>query len=164
MYRQRAIENALQNIALDQEQSVSSFTVIENGQMLIDQIQSRSSTGVLSYTVSDEKKTNSHYYVTIDAIIRDGIEPDTGKVANLKCRNTTIDAVDYSASINLDLQKLPAWVLISEAWLKNKLRVIILYLACYQQTKKLENIIGYIHMILMTFLMKTIFREIYINF
>ena len=128
MYRQRAIENALQNIALDQEQSVSIFTVIENGQMLIDQIQSRSSTGVLSYTVSDEKKTNSHYYVTIDAIVKDGIEPDKGKVANLKCRNTTIDTVDYSASINLDLQKLPAWVLISEAWLKNKLRVIILFL------------------------------------
>ena len=121
VYRQRAIENALQNIALDQEQSVSSFTVIENGQMLIDQIQSRSSAGVLSYTVSDEKKTNSHYYVTIDAIIRDGIEPDTGKVANLKCRNTTIDAVDYSASINLDLQKLPAWVLISEAWIKEQI-------------------------------------------
>ena len=36
-------------IALDQEQSVSSFTVIENGQMLIDQIQSRSSAGVLRY-------------------------------------------------------------------------------------------------------------------
>ena len=55
VYRQRAIENALQNIALNQEQSVSSFTVVENGQMLIDQIQSRSSTGILSYTVSDEK-------------------------------------------------------------------------------------------------------------
>jgi hypothetical protein len=121
VYRQRAIENALQNIALDQEQSVSSFTVIENGQMLIDQIQSRSSTGVLSYTVSDEKKTNTHYYVTIDAVIKNGIEPDKGKVANVKCRNTTIDAVDYSASINLDLRKLPAWVLISEAWLKGQI-------------------------------------------
>lgn len=121
VYRQRAIENALQNIALNQEQSVSSFTVVENGQMLIDQIQSRSSTGILSYTVSNEKKTNTHYYVTIDAVIEDGIKPHNGKLANLKCRNTKIDAVDYAVSFNLDLQKLPAWVLISEAWLKEQI-------------------------------------------
>ena len=83
--------------------------------------------------------------MTIDAIIRDGIEPDTGKVANLKCRNTTIDAVDYSASINLDLQKLPAWVLISEAWLKEQIESYNTLPRLLPANKKLEDIVGYIH-------------------
>ena len=50
-YRKRAIENALQNIALEREQALTSFTIIENGQMLLDQVRSTSKTGVVSYKI-----------------------------------------------------------------------------------------------------------------
>ena len=41
-YRKRAIENALQNIAFEREQALTSFTIIENGQLLLDQVRSTS--------------------------------------------------------------------------------------------------------------------------
>ena len=50
-YRKRAIENALQNIALEREQALTSFTIIENGQMLLDQVRSTSKTGIVSYKI-----------------------------------------------------------------------------------------------------------------
>ena len=56
IYRKRAIENALQNIAFNREQALTSFTIIENGQMLIDQIQTTSKTGILSFKVIKEQK------------------------------------------------------------------------------------------------------------
>jgi len=55
-YRKRAIENALQNIALEREQALTSFTVIENGQMLLDQVRSTSKTGIVSYKILKEAK------------------------------------------------------------------------------------------------------------
>ena len=47
-FRKRAIENALQNIAFEREQALTSFTIIENGQMLLDQVRSTSKAGILS--------------------------------------------------------------------------------------------------------------------
>ena len=55
-YRKRAIENALQNIALEREQALTSFTIIENGQMLLDQVRSTSKTGIVSYKILKEAK------------------------------------------------------------------------------------------------------------
>ena len=55
-YRKRAIENALQNIAFDREQALTSFTIIENGQMLLDQVRSTSKAGILSYKILKEEK------------------------------------------------------------------------------------------------------------
>ena len=69
IYRQRAIEDALQNITVDREQQLTSFTIVENGQMLLDQIQSTSKMGVLGYKVLNEKQKNNIYTVTIEAVI-----------------------------------------------------------------------------------------------
>ena len=55
-YRKRAIENALQNIALEREQALTSFTIIENGQMLLDQVRSTSKAGIVSYKILKEAK------------------------------------------------------------------------------------------------------------
>ena len=64
-YKKRAIENALQNIALEREQALTSFTIIENGQMLLDQVRSTSQLGILSYKILKESKKDNKYYVKI---------------------------------------------------------------------------------------------------
>ena len=74
IYRKRAIENALQNIAISTGQELTSFTIVENGQMLIDQIQSTSTLGVLSYKVLSERKKNKQYHVKIEAIVGDQLK------------------------------------------------------------------------------------------
>ena len=70
-FRKRAIENALQNIAFEREQALTSFTIIENGQMLLDQVRSTSKAGILSYKILNEGKKNNTYYVKIEAVVRD---------------------------------------------------------------------------------------------
>ena len=70
-YRKRAIENALQNIAFEREQALTSFTIIENGQLLLDQVRSTSRAGILSYKVLKEERKNKTYYVKIEAVVRD---------------------------------------------------------------------------------------------
>jgi hypothetical protein len=64
-YRKRAIENALQNIAFEREQALTSFTIIENGQLLLDQVRSTSKAGILSYKVLREERKNKTYYVKL---------------------------------------------------------------------------------------------------
>ena len=68
-YRKRAIENALQNIAFEREQALTSFTIIENGQLLLDQVRSTSRAGILSYKVLREERKNKNYYVKILSLI-----------------------------------------------------------------------------------------------
>lgn len=58
-YRKLAIEDALQNISTNQNIRLNSFSLVENGKILVDQIQSSSSIEILSFEVIDEKiKTN----------------------------------------------------------------------------------------------------------
>ena len=42
VFRTRAIENALQKIVLESGQDLNSFSIVENGKVLLDQIQTRS--------------------------------------------------------------------------------------------------------------------------
>ena len=85
-YRKRAVENALQNIALEREQALTSFSIVENGQMLFDQVQSISRAGILSYEIIDEKKKNHNYHVTIEAVVEDFSQKNSQSNVVLPCR------------------------------------------------------------------------------
>ena len=51
IFRTRAIENALQKIVLESGQDLKSFSIVENGKVLLDQIQARSTVKVLQYDI-----------------------------------------------------------------------------------------------------------------
>ena len=68
-YRKLAIEDALQNISTNQNIKLNSFSLVENGKILVDQIQSSSSIEILSFEVIDEKIKSNIFHVTIEALI-----------------------------------------------------------------------------------------------
>jgi hypothetical protein len=120
-YRKRAIENALQNIALEREQALTSFTVIENGQMLLDQVRSTSKTGILSYKILNEAERNKTYYVKIEAIVRDADQYGESRDNAVICRKTNLPAIDLDLALSIDRQQFPPWMDLNVAWLKDKI-------------------------------------------
>ena len=117
IYRTRAIENALQKIVLESSQDINSFSIVENGKVLLDQIQTRSNVKVLQYEIVEETIKNKKYHVTVEALIgRDQSTP--GKKI---CKKATVGSVDFSLKIQADNNDFPAWAYISKNWLLNEL-------------------------------------------
>ena len=103
-YRKRAIENALQNIAFEREQALTSFTIIENGQLLLDQVRSTSKAGILSYKVLKEERKNKTYYVKIEAVVRDSNDLSNNQIQSAFCRKTNVSKVDLDLDLFIDTQ------------------------------------------------------------
>ena len=51
LFRTRAIENALKQVVLGSDQSLNSFSVVENGKVMLDQIQTSSNIKIVQYDV-----------------------------------------------------------------------------------------------------------------
>ena len=121
-YRKRAIENALQNIAFEREHALTSFTIIENGQLLLDQVRSTSRAGILSYKVLNEERKNKTYYVKIEAVVRDSNDGINNQIQTDFCRKTNISKVDLDIALYLDPQQFPHWMNLDIAWLKSEIK------------------------------------------
>ena len=117
-YRQRAIENALQSIINDKNLYLNSFSIVENGQVLFDQIQSKSTASILSFEVTDEYAKDNIYYVNIKAIV----DEDLTSSNKATCRKTQISEVDVSISLLGNSVKFPAWFLLSDDWLETEIK------------------------------------------
>ena len=120
-YRKRAIENALQNIAFEREQALTSFTIIENGQLLLDQVRSTSRAGILSYKVLEEERKNKTYYVKIEAVVRDPNDMSEDHIQADFCRKTNVSMVDLDLDLYIDPQQFPHWMNLDTAWLKSEI-------------------------------------------
>ena len=114
-YRKRAIENAIQNIAFEREQALTSFTIIENGQLLLDQVRSTSRAGILSYKVLKEERKNKTYYVKIEAVVRDSKDGNNDQIQSDFCRKTNISMVSLDVALYLDPQQFPHWMNLDKA-------------------------------------------------
>ena len=117
-YKDRAIANALQNIINDEWQSLSSFSIVENGRILFDQIQSSSKARILSYEVIDEYQKKNIYYVKIEALL----DKNFTSVEEKTCRETQIPQVDLSLSIRGNTLKFPAWFSLNKNFLESELK------------------------------------------
>ena len=120
-YRKLAIEDALQNISSSQSIELNSFSLIENGKVLIDQIQSTSSIEILNFEVIQEKIKSDIFYVTIEALIQDRRNNSDDFNPSSKCRQTKFKELDLISKIRLDRQKFPVWFDFDERWLRKKI-------------------------------------------
>ncbi len=121
IYRKRALENALQNIAISRGQALTSFTIIENGRILFDQIQSTSKAGILSYQILSEHKKNKQYFVKIKAVVEEQKNSTKNTELSTSCRHTEFPAVDLTLKIKIDSQQFPPWTGLDGNWIFNEL-------------------------------------------
>ena len=117
IYRSRAIENALQKIVLGSSQKLNSFSVVENGRVLLDQIQTQSAVKILQYEVVEESIKNKMYRVTLQAILDN--DANDQKIAT--CRKANIDSIDFSLATTSNSNQFPAWANISKDWINREL-------------------------------------------
>ena len=92
IYRTRAIENALQNLAFQGTQTLDSFSIVENGKVLLDQVHLASKLGIQEYSVIKEKVKGRSYHVTLDVVVNN----EHRKSQNNPCRKATPPSLDYS--------------------------------------------------------------------
>ncbi len=117
IFRARAIENALQKIVLESDQDLNSFSIVENGKVLLDQIQTRSAVKVLQYSVVEESIKDKQYRVTVEALLgRDQISPK-----KQTCKKASVESIKFSLKIKGNNNDFPAWAYISKNWILNEL-------------------------------------------
>ena len=117
IFRTRAIENALQKIVLESGQDLNSFSVVENGKVLLDQIQTRSAIKVLQYDIINETIKNKKYHVTVQALL--GREESTA--AKNTCKKSSVSHIDFSLKMTNNYHEFPAWATLSKKWVLNEL-------------------------------------------
>ena len=117
IFRSRAIENALHKIVLESGQDLNSFSIVENGKVLLDQIQTRSAIKVLQYDIIDETIKNKKYYVTVKALLGQ----DESSPENKLCKKASVKSIDFSLRIKSNNNDFPAWAYISKNWVLNEL-------------------------------------------
>ena len=125
VFRTRAIENALQKIVLESGQDLNSFSIVENGKVLLDQIQSRSAIKILQYDVIDETIKNKKYHVTVQALL--GQEEST--TTNNICKKSSVRSIDLLLKVTTNSNDFPAWANISKNWVLHlfvKISILIL--------------------------------------
>ena len=116
---QRAIEDALQNISLQTGIELNSFSLIENGKILMDQVQSVSTSNILEYKILSEKVEANNFHVTLEALIQDNKRHDDSVSKN--CRKTRFQQVDLLVNVKLDTQDFPAWVNLDKNWITKQI-------------------------------------------
>ena len=118
IFRTRAIENALQKIVLGSGQKLNSFSIVENGKVLLDHIQTSSAVKILQYDVIDEVVKNKKYHVTVKAVLGD----INGAKTSAVCKKAAAKRIDFSIDLYNQPDKFPAWALISKDWVVKELK------------------------------------------
>ena len=119
-----AIEDALQNISTNQNIKLNSFSLVENGKILVDQIQSSSSIEILSFEVINEKIKSNIFHVTIEALIQDKRNAGNEAKPSIQCKQTKIKDLDLITKIRMDEQEFPVWLDFNSRWLQSELSEI----------------------------------------
>ena len=102
---------------LESSQDINSFSIVENGKVLLDQIQTRSDVKVLQYEIIEDTIKNKKYHVTVEALIgRDQSTP--GKKI---CKKATVGSVDFSLKMQANSNNFPAWAHLSKNWVLNEI-------------------------------------------
>lgn len=110
----RAIAAAFQKLLHARGQRIDSFTLVENGELLIDQIQASTSIKILNVEVLKSFKANRKYNVTVEVLYQN-VDVNDGSV---NCLPVLEDNIPISIGFFKDMNNSPVWLVPSELKLK----------------------------------------------
>jgi hypothetical protein len=101
----RALENALHKLVIDSTHKIKSFSLVEDGQLLIDQIQSQTNIRIFEYQILNQRKNGDQYEIDVKflyAYIEQNVAPNS-------CRKVPTQDIPTSISLNSQKNNLIPW-------------------------------------------------------
>lgn len=121
VYEARAIENALQSIVQSGAQSLGSFSLVENGRVLFDQISAQSNIRIAGYRVISTKDHGNKFSARLEALLL----PSNTEEVPLKCRQPLgLDIALQWRGVAIK-KSLPFWMQIDEQSIKRRIEAEI---------------------------------------
>ena len=117
VYEARAIANALQSIVQSGAQSLGSFSLVENGRVLFDQISAQSNIRIAGYRVISTKDHGNKFSARVEALLM----PSNTEEVPLQCRQPMgLDIALQWKGVTVK-KSIPFWMQIDEQSIKRKL-------------------------------------------
>ena len=121
VYEARAIANALQSIVQSGAQSLGSFSLVENGRVLFDQISAQSNIRIAGYRVISTKDHGNKFSARLEALLL----PSNTEEVPLKCRQPlSLDIALQWRGVTIK-KSLPFWMQIDEQSIKRRIEAEI---------------------------------------
>ena len=102
-YSSRAFNDAIRQLMSQAGVKIGSFTLVENGRVLIDQIQSNSNIIVHEYQIIDESRDDKIYQVKVDFLYSEG----TQKAPTSRCLKIPTYNIETNLTLQSDRNVLP---------------------------------------------------------
>jgi len=102
-YSSRAFNDAVRQLMSQVGVSIESFTLIEDGKILFDQIQSKSNISVHEYQIKEERRDDKAYKVKVSFLYGTGIQ----KVSTSRCLKIPTYKIETNISVRSDTNELP---------------------------------------------------------
>jgi len=102
-YSSRAFNDAVRQLMSQAGVKIGSFTLVENGKVLIDQIQSNSNIIVHEYQIVDESRDDKVYKVKVDFLYSEG----TQKAQSSRCLKIPTYNIETNLTLQSDSNVLP---------------------------------------------------------
>ena len=96
--------------------NIESFTLIEDGKILFDQIQSQSNVTVHEYQIDEELRSDTEYKVKVSFLYGAGIQ----KVSTSRCLKIPTNKISTNISVRSDTNALP-WAHLSAKEISDQL-------------------------------------------
>jgi len=115
-YSSRAFNDAVRQLMSQVGVNIESFTLIEDGKILFDQIQSQSNVTVHEYQIDEERRDDKQYKVKVSFLYGAGIQ----KVSTSSCLKIPTNKISTNISVRSDTNALP-WAHLSAKEISDQL-------------------------------------------
>ena len=102
-YSSRAFNDAVRQLMSQVGVNIESFTLIEKGKILFDQIQSQSNITIHEYQIDEERRDDKAYKVKVSFLYGAGIQ----KVSTSRCLKIPANKIETNISVRSDTNALP---------------------------------------------------------
>ena len=104
-YRTRALEQALHQLVTDNTKQLKSFSLVEDGQLLIDQIQSHTNIQIFEYQILQSRKSRGKYELDVQFLYAD----TSYKPITTRCRIVPYDNIETFVSLTPKTKQNIVW-------------------------------------------------------